>query len=81
MNRFQDGTHGFHAQLEPNGKQFEVVYHYREGNRQAVQQFFTESEAQKFADASGGKVRKIERRGFQLRKIERVDGKPVQVMR
>lgn len=81
MNRFQDGTHGFHSQIEPSGKSWEVVYHYREGNRQAVQQFFTEAEAQKFADACGGKVRKIERRGFQLRRIERVGGKPVQVIR
>lgn len=63
MNAFQSGMWRFRAGIEPSPKQWEVVYHYREGNRQARRLFHTEEEAQRFADATGGKVRKIELRG------------------
>ena len=63
MNRFQDGTWGFHAEVDPSPKQWEVTYFYHIGNREARKCFHAEEEAQKFANATGGKCRKVEPRG------------------
>ena len=61
MNRFQNGTWQFHAQVDPSPKQWEVTYR-RDGigRRQC---FHTEEEAKKFADVTGGQHRKVEPRG------------------
>lgn len=63
MNRFQDGTWHFRAQLPKNPKEWEVVWRERMLGREARALFFTEEEARKFADANGGKVKHLAHRG------------------
>lgn len=62
MSAFSNGTWHFHAQVDPTEKRWEVQYrdHLGIGRRQC---FRVESEAQKFADCTGGRVVYLEPRG------------------
>lgn len=63
MNRYQNGTWSFRAAVSDAPKQWEVQYICRVANRPARRMFVTEGDAKRFADVTGGKVRRLEPRG------------------
>ncbi len=67
MNRFKDGTWSFRAHVGSNPFNFEVTYRDTNnvGRRVLVG---SKEEAQRLADAKGGKWNEIDRKGFKLQR-------------
>lgn len=63
MTAFKDPRWPMQAAIGESGKQWEVIYISRAHNRQARATFTSEEAAIEFADATGGKVRRMEPRG------------------